>query len=295
MIISKPPLFSFEECLWYLNRNFDDCLYSIKPNKVIKAISIDNEVFLISVHEAQNHLEIRTLLGSHKYYSEKALVEYISDWFDLSRDLKPFYALLKKNKMFSHLIEDYKGLRMMGISDLFEALCWSIIGQQINLTFAYKLKRRLVERYGTVINFEEENYYLFPNCHTIAQANIEDLRAMQFSQKKAEYIIGVAQVFARGEMSKEILKSLPDMESQQKALVKLRGIGIWTANYVLMKTFRASSAIPFGDSGLLKVLENYKIIESRKEDEKIFKFFSQFKGWESYLVFYLWRALSPKP
>lgn len=292
--IPCPSLFSFEECLWYLNRNFDDCLYSIKEAEVVKAININGKTLLVSVKENGQSLLVEILNGDVDKADSYPLSAYIHEWFDLEREISPFYDLLHLYPTLSHLAKDYRGLRIMGISDLFEALCWSIIGQQINLTFAYKLKRRLVEQYGTELIFGEEKYYLFPDYEIIARAQIEDLRAMQFSQKKAEYIIGMAKRFALGELSKEMLYNLPDLESQQKALTNIKGIGIWTANYVLMKTLKAASAIPHGDVGLLKALENYKIIAARNEVDKITALFEKFKGWESYLVFYLWRTLSKK-
>ena len=51
-------------------------------------------------------------------------------------------------------IEQYYGLRTLGIPDLFEALSWGIIGQQINLTYAYTLKRRLVEQFGSYVEWD---------------------------------------------------------------------------------------------------------------------------------------------
>ncbi len=60
------------------------------------------------------------------------------DWFDLERDLAGFYQLLNSHKQTKNFPKDYHGLRLMGIVDLFEALSWCVIGQQINLTFAHK-------------------------------------------------------------------------------------------------------------------------------------------------------------
>ena len=76
----------------------------------------------------------------------------------------------------------------MVIPDLFEALYWSIIGQQINLIFAYKLKRIFTEVYGTKLTFEGINYHLFSKPEIVANIKVEDLLPFQFSNRKAEYI-----------------------------------------------------------------------------------------------------------
>ena len=116
---------------------------------------------------------------------------------------------------------------------------------------------------------------------------------MQFSGKKAEYLIGLAQLFDDGLMSKNKLPSLPDFPSRQKALTDIRGIGIWTANYALMKSLKETSSIPHGDAGLLNALKAHRIIEQKTDTEPISDLFNSFSGWESYLVFYLWRSLAP--
>ncbi len=292
--IPLPACFSFKECLWFLNRDYDECLYRVYEDSVVKAISINKEPFLISVRENNNALEITILSGKASALQIEAIKKYVCNWFDLEKDLLPFYAQLKKVAGLAYMVESYHGLRLMGIEDLFEALCWSVIGQQINLTFAYKLKRRIVEKYGNSITYENEVYYLFPEPEAFASVTVADLRAMQFSDTKASYLLGVARLFAGGELSHQILQELSTLEDKQKALTAIRGIGIWSANYAMMKSLRIDSCIPHGDVGLLKALVDHQLIKERNENEKIEKLFKKFKGFESYLVFYLWRSLSGK-
>ena len=176
------------------------------------------------------------------------------------------------------MCEDFNGLRLIGIPDLFEALCWSIIGQQINLTFAYKLKRRMVEAYGQQLEFEDLTYHLFPEPERLAQVTVPELRAMQFSDRKAEYVITVAKAFASGKLSKEVLQATKGLQAKQEMLTQLKGIGIWTANYALMKSLREPSSVPHGDIGILNALANHGIIKDRSETKKIENLFICFGG-----------------
>jgi DNA-3-methyladenine glycosylase II len=287
-------LFSFEECLWFLNRDFDDCMHSIEGNTVVKALSIEGRRFVLRISEDVGAVKVEVLDGKHSSASLTAIQNYVKEWFDLDRDLQPFYNLLQKQKKLAYMTEAYSGLRLVGISDLFEALCWSIIGQQINLTFAYRLKRRLVERFGAKIDLGDQSYFLFPEPHTLAAADIAELREMQYSQKKAEYVIGLAGLFEKGEMSKSLLEKIGTFAGKQQALTAIRGIGIWTANYALMKSMRVAEAIPYGDAGILQALVSHGLMKDRKDQEGMDKLFRKFKGWETYLVFYLWRSLSDK-
>ncbi|MXV52862.1 DNA repair protein [Pedobacter sp. HMF7647] len=292
IVIPLPDSFSFDECLWFLDRNYDDCLHKIGNREISKVVVIDQSQFLLRISEKQQELLVEILAGPDDGESVQAIKEYITEWFDLSHDIQPFYDLLASDETFRYMPERFRGLRLIAIPDLFEALCWSIIGQQINLSFAYKLKRRLVEKYGGTITCEDSVYYTFPLPQVLELATVDEFKGMQFSGKKAEYIIELAKRFSNGDLNKEVIKSLPSLAERQKTLLNIRGIGIWTANYALMKSLKERSCIPHGDVGLLNALTTHGVIANRTELEKIKEFFDRYKGWESYLVFYLWRSLA---
>ena len=296
IFIPLPADFSWEECIWYLDRNYDECLQTLAGDRMIRAVRLGGRDVLFRIGAGAGGLEVEILgeCGVGGPAVADLLREYIVDWLDLERDLAPFYELLKKDKRLAYMSEKYRGLRLIGIVDLFEALCWSVIGQQINLRFAYATKRRLVERYGGRIEYEGNTHYLFPTPGELALATEEELRAMQFSRGKAKYLTGLAQVFSCGGLSKEKLIAVEGLENRRKMLTDLKGVGIWTANYCLMKSLRDTTCIPHGDVGMLNALASHSIIKDRQEEEKIARLFSKYPGWESYLVFYLWRSLTEK-
>ncbi|TLV02985.1 DNA-3-methyladenine glycosylase family protein [Dyadobacter luticola] len=294
VLIPIPALFSFEECLWFLNRNYDDCLHLIKNNTIYKSLALDGELLLIAIKSNGAFLDVSVLEGNVSAEAKDFLTKYVVDWFDMDRNIQPFYDGLLADNRLSYMADAYQGLRVIGIANLFEAICWSIIGQQINLSFAYRLKRRLVERFGEHLEYDNHVYHIFPAAEILAEAEVDELRGMQFSQKKAEYLIGIARAFLDGSLSKEMLLDLPDFEARKKALISHKGIGVWTANYALMKSLKEPEGIPHGDIGLLNALTSHGIIQERSETQKIDALFAQFKGWESYLVFYLWRSLAVK-
>lgn len=292
--IPLPKHFSFTECIWFLDRNLNDCLHTILGNSIVKLIYLNQQPLLIQIKESDGYLAVTVLKGFFNDQVADLLQAYIQEWFDLPEDLTPFYALLQQDARLAYMVKAFNGLRLMGIPDLFEALCWCIIGQQINLTFAHVLKRRLVERYGNQIVHEDRVYYSFPSAEVLAKVTPNDLRAMQFSGQKATYLIHLAQTFITGQVSKAKLQRLPTLADRQQALMNLKGVGIWTANYVLMKSLREPTCIPFGDAGLLNALRQHGIIQDKKDQVGLSLFFKSFNGFESYLVFYLWRSLAVK-
>jgi len=302
--IPQPTNFSFKQCLKFLDRGFDDCLYHLENDSVTRHIKLSDGNALIKIYSCRdvacnvstgknniNILQIEILKESISSNDVEEVKKYVSDWFDLDRNIQPFYNLLDENEFLQNLPKLYYGSRLIGIPDLFESLCWCIIGQQINLTFAYKLKRLLVEKYGKKKNVKGITYYHFPMPEVLVKVNRDDLVKMKFSRQKIDYIINVSNAFVNNQMSKTILLNCKTKNDRFEKLTSIKGIGIWTANYVMMKTMRDMTCITYGDSGLNKALHNIFKTEKRPTQKVVDKIFKDFEGWESYLNFYFWRTL----
>lgn len=287
--IEKPKNFSFRECLFFLDRDYDESLYVVDETAVTRAINLNGHLMLFKVSEKGGNLVITILNKSAGEID--ALKKYVASWFDLQTDLEPYYQLLRKDPDLAFLVDRFHGLRIIGIEDLFEALCWSILGQQINLKFAYRLKRRLVEHFGTTLQHNNTPYLLFPTPDRIASLSVDQLKPLQISTRKSEYIIGVAQLMAEGKLSKKDLLALIEPEAMIEELIKIRGIGQWTANYVGMKCLKLPNSIPHGDVGLYHALHQIKGFDKRPEKATIEAFFQPFDQWKAYLTHYLWRSL----
>lgn len=288
--ISTPPDFSFSECLWFLDRGFDEIMHEVTGSSVRKLFEFSGQKVLIEVSQDDQELNVEVLAGELK--DEKLVISKVKEWFDLDREMQPFFELLAKDNDLHILAKNYTGLRLMAIPDLFEVMCWSIIGQQINLTFAYKIKRALVEQFGESLTYEGRLYYLFPKPEVLCEVNEDLLREMKFSRQKIDYTINLAKSFAEGKLSLELIKQKETHSEMLRFLTSFRGIGEWTAQYTLMKCLKSPEAVPYGDAGINQALFGLKNIPKkggRAEQEVLY---ASFKGWEGYLTLYLWRWLS---
>ncbi|WP_224998802.1 DNA-3-methyladenine glycosylase [Cesiribacter sp. SM1] len=290
--LSAPEIFSFSECLWYLDRNYDESTYQLEGNGIVKLLQLNNSSVLIRISSENKHLQVEALQPAVLSAMEWQTVQaYVAEWFDLARNIAPFYGLLQKSPDYAFLARQYRGLRLMGIPDLFECLCWSIIGQQINLSFAYRLKRRLVEACGSGISWNGTVYYAFPAPAQLLQLSMEKLQSFQLSRSKAAYLLEVSRLFDAGEISKTALAGL-EPEQMFKRLTAIRGVGEWTANYTLMKSMKVQSSVPYGDAGLQNAWKKIHNLAAKPSREELVKGLEPYRGWEAYLVFYLWRSLS---
>ncbi|KWW22120.1 MULTISPECIES: DNA-3-methyladenine glycosylase [Peribacillus] len=292
--ILTPHEFRFTENLTYLSRSANECLFDIVDQKIYRALSFENEKLLVEI-SAVNETELHVRIPGRTEPIDKrvfdAVSAYIRSWFDLDTNLLPFYELAKKDPLLQGPVSQFFGLRNIGIPDLFEAIAWGILGQQINLTYAYTLKRRLVESFGERIEYEGKSYWLFPTPESIAKLTIEDLSVMRMTVKKCEYLIGVAQLIAKGELTKEKLLLANDVKTAEKMLTKIRGIGPWTANYVLMRCLRFQAAFPIDDVGLHNSIKLVLEMEMKPTKAEIQTWSEAWSDWESYATFYLWRLL----
>lgn len=291
LYLTTPKEFSFDECLIFLNRSSNECLHFVEDTRVRKLLRVDNNLILFEVSKTKSKLKIDILNTESSKTLNKHIHEYVTEWFDLNINIQPFYSSISKDILLKDLVEKYYGLRLIGIPELFEALCWAIIGQQINLTFAYTLKRRFVETIGEKLKFEEKDYWLFPSAEQLLNITVSDLMKLQFTGKKSEYILDLAQKINLGELpNKQQLKKL-GYEEAKSTLLKIRGVGEWTADYVLMKCLRFQEAIPIGDVGLHNAIKNILNLQNKPSFEEIQNYSAEWKNWEAYSAFYLWRSL----
>ncbi|WP_433770109.1 DNA-3-methyladenine glycosylase family protein [Bacillus wiedmannii] len=294
LTLAVPKEFSFQENARYLSRSNNECMFHIEDNKICKVIPVQDVNPLVEISmNTDGNLEIRFL--GESYISDKcicdAVTNYVTEWFDLTTDLAPFYKLAKHDSLLNGPIQKYYGLRTLGIPDLFEALSWGIIGQQINLTYAYTLKRRLVETFGSYVEWNDRKHWIFPSPETIATLHVEDLKKLKMTTRKCEYLIGIAKLIIEGKLSKEDLLQTRDVKIAEKQLTTIHGIGPWTANYVLMRCLRFPSAFPIDDVGLHNAIKFLTGSESKPTKHEIKDFAENWRHWEAYATFYLWRIL----
>ena len=163
-------------------------------------------------------------------------------------DLGPFYAWARQDEVLNPLVQRLAGLRPPLAPDPYEAVVSAISAQQVSLFAAFAVRNRMVEQFGV----RGVHAYAFPTRERMAQAREEELTALGFSRRKAEYVIGVA----RADIDFDALRTLPDDEVKA-TLTALRGLGEWTADWFLARHLARPRAWPAGDLGLVKAVSAF--------------------------------------
>lgn len=308
--LKTPQDYSFRHSLGYLMRSEAECLHQVEGETVYKALRIGEETLLLSIEEegaecpASSSGEIRREKGSGGRYLilrfltgcpsaavREEAVSYVREWLDLDSDLGEFYSLGAEDPVLGPVVEEYRGLRLVGVPSLLEALCWTVIGQQINLSFAYTLKKRLVEAYGDRLVHQDRTHMLFPGAKRLSEVRPEELQALKFSRFKAETLLAVARMTAEKELSKEQLLHMGDFRLAEERLMQVRGIGPWTAQYVSMRCLRNPDAFPLSDVGLHHAIRMRLGQTVKPTLPQVEAYGRSWQPWRAYATFYLWRTL----
>jgi DNA-3-methyladenine glycosylase II len=198
-------------------------------------------------------------------------------------DLRAFYAAVAHDPVFAPVTQYLYGLKPTR-SPLWETLCYVIIGQQISVPFAYKLKERLVTRYGEPFDAGGRPLYRFPTPAVLAAADPAELAPMQFRRNRSGFIIGLAQQIMGGALDLDRLQSMPTPEAIVY-LTRFRGIGAWTAEFTLMRGIGRADAIPANDAGVRNGIA--KLYGERLAEEALRAFAERWGAWGGTAALYL--------
>jgi AraC family transcriptional regulator of adaptative response / DNA-3-methyladenine glycosylase II len=178
-----------------------------------------------------------------------------------------------------------RGLRLPLLPTGFDALCWGIIGQQINIKFASALRREIVELAGEKIGDMKAH----PTPERVADIGVPVLAARRYSRSKAQYLTDAARAVAVGGLDIENL-SEGSAIAAEKALTSQRGIGTWTARYVMLRGGFADAA-PVGDSALATALQRLHQLPERPDTDQTARLMSRFAPHRSIATMHLWTYL----
>src|SRR5215210_4690054 len=198
-LVPRAP-FDFAHILGYLGRSPLEPLDVVADGAYRRAVRLAGRPALVRVTSAGTvdapELAVRALAGEDATDDgtdlEELAVGEVARWLRADEDHGELVDIAAADPIFGALLARLRGARSPVMASPFEALIWAVLGQQINLPLAYRLKRALVERYGERLEHAGRAYFLFPAPSILAEADPAALRALQFSRQKSEYVRSLA-------------------------------------------------------------------------------------------------------
>jgi AraC family transcriptional regulator of adaptative response / DNA-3-methyladenine glycosylase II len=128
-----------------------------------------------------------------------------------------------------------------------------------------------------------------PAAQAVAALEPADLVRRQFSRRKAEYLVETARAVAAGDLPLEELARGP-APALERALLARRGIGPWTARYVMLRACGLADCVPVGDAGLTAALERFYDLPERPGPEQTETLMLPFAPHRSFATTHLWTS-----
>lgn len=216
--------------------------------------------------------------------------EAVLNILGLRIDPAPFYAFVKKDKLFAALARKQPGLRIVQSATVFEALTWAIIGQQINLSFAIALRRTFILLAGRQ---HSSGLWCYPDAHRAAALTLEDLTSRKFSRAKAETILRLAALITSGELR---LAPADDNSIDQisAALLAVKGIGPWTVNYGLLRGYGHADCSLHGDVAVRAALQTLLGEDLKPDIKRTEEILARYSPHRTMAAAHLWASLHPR-
>jgi DNA-3-methyladenine glycosylase II len=272
--------------------NFDQVLYRLALDPLNQIDLQERTVTVPLIVNGDKHVVKVTATGTTREPSfelsgkiSEAVIARLREIFQWDQPLDDIHTHFR-NTDLAPIFKEHVGTPLVLDFDPYNCLLKCIVHQQLNLKFAHILTQRFVTIFGT----EKDGAYFYPDPEKLASVKIEELRELQFSGRKAEYAIGVAQAIVEGKLELHKLHEKSDDEIMEE-LVKLKGIGPWTVQNFLMFGLGRPNLFPIADIGLQNALKKLYNMDRKPTKEEMEGYKPSWEPYASYASLYLWRSI----
>lgn len=256
-----------------------------------KVFAANSRLYLLTLFAQASHVCFEVFPATKSLRVIAAAERLTRHILGLQFPLAEFYAFADSDPVLRRLTQQYRGFRPTLAADLFEMMVTSISAQQINLQFAFTVRSRLVRRYGEQLQHSGETYFAFPTPEKLSRVRVSSLRALQFTEKKSEYIIGLAQAIHAGKLDLQQLQNFSD-EAVAEQLLPLHGVGRWTVDWLLARGLGRGHAIAAGDLGVRKAIQHFYFNSQSQSEDTIRAFAKRWGNFTNLAVHYLLTGLA---
>ena len=219
---------------------------------------------------------------STTHLHERQLQERVRWLVSADLDLRPFYRLVAPHPIMGAVSRSLNGLKPLRPLSLFEMVVIAITEQQLSLAAAFHIRERLITRFGTPF----EALWIFPAPEKLAEAPLGGLMDCGLSRRKAEYVKGFAQRVAEGAFDLDALTRKSDADARA-CLMSQRGLGTWSAQYILVRGLGRPDCLPSDDVGLRRAAGEYFARGRQLSPEQLERALLPFTPFRGLAAFYL--------
>jgi len=279
--VSLPEGYSRDELLKALGRDPQSVSERLEGDVYRVAYSMGRRPQLLTMKIAERSVEC-SLQGDETVIAHHTALRILN----LRQDPSSFERAALESG-FERLISGREGMRIPQTPTLFEGLVWVIVGQQVNFRFAAALRARVTEMVGVKIG----DMVCMPEAAAISELEPSDLLKVQFSRQKADYLLSAARLIASGNLDLENL-AFGSATTAARTLTAVRGLGVWSVNYLMMRALGFADCVPLGDTGIRSGVQKLFGLDHAPKPEECDALLKPFTPNRSLACYHLWRGLS---
>jgi len=282
--------FRLDVTVWTLRRRTHNRIDQWDGTVYTRVLLVDHTPVKVCVSQRQtdNHPELQVNVWSPAPVEQgtSRIREALQRMLGLQVDVTGFYTLAEKDHLLSPLAQHFLGLKPPRFPSLFEALLNAFACQQVSLDVGIMLLNRLTATYGMQLDDGQAVFSAFPEPEAFANASVERIRALGFSHQKARAITELATALVNNQRDFSLLEAMNNEEAKT-SLSSMRGVGRWTAEYVLLRGLGRLDTFPGDDVGAKKNLQNLLHLEEKPPYEKIKEVTSLWQPYAGFVYFHL--------
>jgi DNA-3-methyladenine glycosylase II len=193
-------------------------------------------------------IEVR-ISAAHPREVQDQVAALVTRMLGLDLDLSGFYRLARNDSALRPLAKRLRGMKPVRYPSVFEAFANAVVCQLISVTAGMSVLNRLSTAFGKSMSCDNVAMRSFALAELVARSNPDALRAIGLSRQKGEYLINLARLAADPkDRDFSSIDALPDDDAIER-LSEIRGVGRWTAEYVLLRGFGRINIFPGDDVG----------------------------------------------
>ena len=288
VIYPKPP-FLFEKGIRLVEERFDGkSVYSsaYHDGKFYLVVNRGNRIIPVVIRGVNNLLRITPLVEIVSQTEKEAIDKAVRWVLDTDSDLTLFYNSIAEDSVLVDVINRLKGLRCPSTQTLFEAFIRAFIEQQLSFNISRKIAKRLIQSFGSYLDVHNTRFYSFPGPEALRKADERILRKCGLSRNKIAYIKNFSDLVTNGDVDLEKLWSL-DRNNIWEELGRIKGIGRWTIEYVMVRGMRRYDVTPSCDLFLRRVISHYYCNNTRITESESRAICDRWGKWKGLASFYL--------